>query len=77
MRLYVGKADVYIFPTPGTKKWDTCGPEAILNAYGGTLTDVRGNKLLYTADVDVHNRNGFICSMTHHYQYIEKIKSAL
>ena len=30
-----GKASAYVFASLGTKKWDTCGPEAILHAVGG------------------------------------------
>ena len=37
------RADVYVLPGPGTKKWDTCAPEALLRASGGTLTDVAGS----------------------------------
>ena len=43
-----GEADVYLFPTPGTKKWDTCAGEALLLAMGGTLTDARGDVLDYS-----------------------------
>lgn len=70
-----GRADVYVFPTPGTKKWDTCGPEVVLGEYGGTITDTRGNKLEYHNGVDLHNRIGFVATMKNHDQYIEKLKS--
>lgn len=42
-----GTRDLYIYPGQHTKLWDTCGPEAILLAAGGTLTDVRGQRLVY------------------------------
>ena len=29
-----GIADAYVFPSRGTKKWDTCGPEAVLLSLG-------------------------------------------
>ena len=32
----------YVFASPGCKKWDTCAPEALLKAKGGTLTDMHG-----------------------------------
>ena len=34
-----GDADCYIYPRNGTKRWDTCAPEAILrcNIYRGML----------------------------------------
>lgn len=40
------KADVYVLPGRGTKKWDTCAPEAILRAAGGKLTDVDGSTFM-------------------------------
>ena len=44
-----GKAHAYVFATPGTKKWDTCGPEAVLHAQGGHMTDMLGNEFQYHA----------------------------
>ena len=45
-----GKAHVYLHPSPGCKKWDTCAPEAVLRAMGGVLTDIRGQKYSYGKD---------------------------
>lgn len=42
LKLIEGEAHAYIFASPGCKKWDTCGPEAILHSLGGKLTDVHG-----------------------------------
>jgi len=41
------EADLYLYPQPGTKKWDTCAPEAILKELGGALTDGQGRQLPY------------------------------
>ena len=38
LRVIEGDAHAYVFASPGTKKWDTCAPEAILVAMGGALT---------------------------------------
>lgn len=51
MLLLEGKAHVYVFGSPGCKKWDTCGPQAILEAAGGVLTDMQGNPIPYHATV--------------------------
>lgn len=32
-----GIADVYIYPSSGTKKWDTCAPEALLRVFDSFL----------------------------------------
>jgi len=42
-----GLADCYIYPRNGTKRWDTCAPEAILRSMNGTLTDAFGNDYCY------------------------------
>lgn len=42
-----GEADVYLEPGPYTKLWDSCAPEAILRAAGGTFTTILGQPLVY------------------------------
>ncbi len=42
-----GKADVYIEPSPYTKAWDACAPEAILRGAGGCFTDIHGKPIQY------------------------------
>lgn len=51
MLLMEGKAHVYVFASPGCKKWDTCAPQAILEAAGGILTDMQGDPIPYHATV--------------------------
>ena len=41
-----GEADIYLTATNKIKVWDTCAPQAILNA-AGTLTDLLGTPLRY------------------------------
>jgi 3'(2'), 5'-bisphosphate nucleotidase len=53
--------DLYIYTGGRTKIWDTCGPEAILKAAGGRVTDVDGHPLCYT-DRDLYNRRGIVAS---------------
>ena len=53
--------DLYIHPSPGLKEWDTCAPEAILRAAGGTLSDSWGRSLLYNK-ADVRQRQGLVAS---------------
>ena len=57
----LGVHTAYIYPTPNTKKWDTAGPEAILNAVGGVIVDMNGNNYEYHENVDKINREGLIC----------------
>lgn len=73
LKLIEGKAHAYVFASPGCKKWDTCGPEAILHSLGGKLTDVHGNTLRYHADVKFPNTAGVIAACSDHDWYISKV----
>lgn len=42
-----GKADLYIYPKDGTKRWDTCAPEALIRAVNGSMTDIFGKEYSY------------------------------
>ncbi|XP_011313676.1 inositol polyphosphate 1-phosphatase [Fopius arisanus] len=47
-----GLADAYILSKGSTFKWDTCGPQALLNSVGGSIFDF--NKYTYaTSDLDL------------------------
>ncbi len=54
-----GAAELYIHPTPGTKAWDTCAPQAVLAGAGGRLSDVRGQPLVYDPK-NLHNNFGLL-----------------
>lgn len=41
------QAELYISASNKTHEWDACGPEAILRAAGGTVTDLAGGQLRY------------------------------
>lgn len=56
-----GSRDLYVYPGGQTKIWDSCGPEAILTAAGGTMTDSDGNAVCYT-DLSLHNPRGLVAS---------------
>jgi len=53
--------DLYVYTGGRTKIWDTCGPEAILTAAGGRMTDVDGQPLIYDKP-DLYNRRGIVAS---------------
>ena len=53
--------DLYVYTGGRTKIWDTCGPEAILMAAGGRMTDVDGKPLVYDQP-DLYNRRGIVAS---------------
>jgi 3'(2'), 5'-bisphosphate nucleotidase len=43
----LAERDLYVNPSSHSKTWDTCAPEAILVAAGGTMTDLHGDALPY------------------------------
>ena len=53
--LLQGLVDAYIYPQKGTKKWDTCAPEAILREAGFHVSDVAGKPLEYPHTGDMVN----------------------
>ena len=55
------KRDLYVYTGGRTKIWDTCGPEAVLTAAGGKMSDVDGNPLVYDRE-DLYNRRGIVAS---------------
>ncbi|XP_047994028.1 3'(2'),5'-bisphosphate nucleotidase 1 isoform X2 [Leguminivora glycinivorella] len=63
LQLLEGKASVYVFASPGCKKWDTCAPEAVLSAAGGKLTDILGNFYKYGASAPKPNKTGVLAAV--------------
>ena len=69
-----GDADVYLFPSLGTKKWDTCAGEAIIHSIGGRLTDILGRPIVYDGKSDnIMNSTGLLVSMRSHDDLVAKI----
>lgn len=73
IHLIEGRASAYVFASPGCKKWDTCGPEAILHAVGGKLTDIHGNPYRYDADVKHMNSAGVLATLRNHEYYSSRV----
>jgi len=43
----LGERDLYVNPFSKCRSWDTCAPEAVLDAAGGRMTDLHGDRLCY------------------------------
>jgi 3'(2'), 5'-bisphosphate nucleotidase len=56
-----GERDLYVNPSGHSKLWDACGPEAILVAAGGRLSDAHGDPLDYRGR-ELGNLRGLIAS---------------
>ncbi|MDP7033964.1 MAG: 3'(2'),5'-bisphosphate nucleotidase CysQ [Planctomycetota bacterium] len=71
------EADLYPHPGGGTKRWDTCAPEAILRAGGGQLTDVLGQPIDYSGR-EIANQGGFLASNgSIHEEILERLNPLL
>lgn len=70
-----GKAHAYVFASNGCKRWDTCAPEAILHAIGGTLTDIYGEFYSYNAETIYSNERGVLATAPgqNHQWYLNNI----
>lgn len=62
LMLLEGAGHLYLFPSAGAKRWDTCAPEAVLTAAGGALTDLRGNHYDYRGIGDPMDRGGIMAT---------------
>ena len=56
-----GRADIYLQPGRAGKRWDTCGPEAIVVAAGGVCTDAFGQPMDYRGP-ELTNDRGFLAT---------------
>ncbi|XP_018427835.1 PREDICTED: inositol monophosphatase 3 [Nanorana parkeri] len=68
-------ADVYIHVTY-IKKWDICAGNAILNALGGQMTNLKGENIIYTGHDG--NEGGLLASIgVDHNALVEKLASKI
>ena len=74
LKLLEGEVDAYIYPSIGTKKWDSCPGEAIVHALGGRLTDILGDPLVYDSRRENYmNKRGLLVTMKNHDTILAKI----
>ena len=66
-----GEAEIYVHPVNKTKLWDTCAPQVILEAAGGTITDVFGNPLQYDSPSISHPHGLLATSRVTHRSIVE------
>ena len=67
--------DAYIHVTL-IKKWDLCAGNAILNALGGNMTDLKGKTIDYSGnDLKVKNEGGVLAALSRHSEFLQKLKN--
>ena len=60
-KIAAGEADIYVQPGRAGKRWDACGPEAIVRAAGGVVSDARGTAFEYASGA-LENDFGFVAT---------------
>jgi len=69
----LGERDLYVNPTSRCSTWDTCGPEAILVAAGGRLSDIDGGLLRYDAEENALPRGLLASNGPLHQTAVDKV----
>lgn len=71
------EADLYVLPGGGAKLWDACAPHAIARSAGATVTDARGEKIVYAGDgMGLDLDHGIVvASTTLHARAIDALRS--
>ena len=77
LSVLVGECDAYVYASKGTKRWDTCAPEAVLIAAGGKMTDIVGKLIEYKFGTDYMNYNGLVATLENHESFLEKIPASI
>lgn len=79
LQLLEGRAHSYVFASAGCKRWDTCGPEAVLEAAGGVLTDVHGEHYDYVKGDNFTNTRGVLATAigTDHADVLKRIPESV
>jgi Golgi-resident PAP phosphatase len=72
MEVVKGKADIYLHSTI-IKKWDLCAGSAILHSMGGTMTDLKGNEIDFSASGSPVNKGGILATLAESEYFLEKI----
>jgi 3'(2'), 5'-bisphosphate nucleotidase len=60
--LAMGEADLYLHPSDRSSRWDSCAPQAVIEAAGGMLVDFAGNKYGYEGREIVNSRGLVACA---------------
>ncbi|KAF0987359.1 hypothetical protein HZS_5862 [Henneguya salminicola] len=69
------EADILLYHSGGTKKWDICAIDVFFRILGGQLTDINGQNYKYGPKTEFDNTFGVIASLKNHDNYIKKIKT--
>jgi len=56
-----GDHDVYVQPGPAGMRWDACAGDALVEAAGGTFTEIGGSRIDYAAD-EIVNARGLLAT---------------
>ena len=74
-----GNADCYLYPSRGTKRWDSCAPEAVVRALGGECTDILNERYDYSniSPDEFENALGLVAAFEDHSFYIKNLTTEI
>jgi 3'(2'), 5'-bisphosphate nucleotidase len=72
-----GEAEMFIQPSFNLRKWDTCGPQVIIEEAGGKITDIYGNSLNYKQQSTKWENSVVVSNSKVHPELIEEIQKLL
>jgi inositol monophosphatase 3 len=76
LRLLNGSAEFYMHST-AIKKWDVCAGDALIRSAGGTLIDLDGRSLDYSASSNPLNKKGLIMAVRNAFSTLSQLKPFL
>lgn len=68
-----GEAELYLHPSQKTRLWDSCAPQAILEAAGGHLTGIDGSRIDYQRGPMYHPAGLLATRGINHAQVVETL----
>ena len=72
-----GEEDIYYHPFKISCCWDTLAGHVIIEAFGGIVTDIHGNDLVYPSSkkTTMRHENGVLCMSKRSKKYLDYFKS--
>ncbi len=72
---YIIMGELEIYFSLGLSYWDICGPDAIVKAMGGYVTDLLLKPLIYDIEAERHGIKGLILAKTedHHKLLVKRM----
>ncbi|KAF1743392.1 hypothetical protein MXB_2788 [Myxobolus squamalis] len=75
LKVLENEADVLLYSSGGTKKWDICAIDVFFKIMGGKLTDIHGRDYNYSPKTEYNNTFGVLAALKNYDIYLNKLKN--